>query len=391
MKKLMLLFAFFALPFQFVFAQQNFRDGFIVTTQRDTIFVQIDYRSEARNYESCHAKDGSGIKKYGPEEILSYGFVDDKHFESGIVEGSFVEVLVLGELSLYRHDASFYVKKDEKVHHLEEREIRIGKGSTASVGADTRWKGLLSVLIGDCITGPKVLEKLQFNERRITNLTIQYNTCRQSPSTVYKSTKPWVKAEASIVFGMIRSTLAVDNDRNIPYLNDQYHSLDPSIGLILGISSPRVSERLAFQAEVHVSQVNYSSTHVVRRQYTSYDDTYINATTISTPLVIKYSFPEKKYFLQLNAGLALDSHIKSDTWVIRETVSAGVVTTVETDVFEVSKNQFGYIAGFSVMRPFSKFKAGLLLRYAVLGGFSATNELPVQTRKLSLSVILQMK
>ena len=393
MRKLIFVFIFFLIAFQLAFAQQDFRNGFIVTSQHDTIFLQIDYRSQAKNYESCRTKDGSGIKEYGPEDLLGYGFVDDKYFKSGIVEGSFVEVLVLGELSLYRHVGSYYAKKDDNLYHLEEKIVKIGDGSTRRVRTDTRWKGLLGFMISDCITGQEVLRKLRFDERRITNLVIQYNTCRPSPFTVYKASKPWTKAEAGIVLGMTRSTLAVDKEfHNIPYLNDQYQSFDPSIGFTLAISSPRISETLAFQPEVHLSQVNYSSTRVVRAQsVTLYDDTYINVTTISTPLLLRYSLPKRKYSMELNAGVTLDSHIKSDTRVVREVVTRGVVDTLEEDVFDVNKNQLGYMAGFCVVRSFSKFKAGLLLRYALLGGFSETQALPVQTRKLSLSLTLQKK
>jgi hypothetical protein len=72
-------------------------------------------------------------------------------------------------------------------------------------------------------------------------------------------------------------------------------------------------------------------------------------------------------------------------------VTDGVLTTVEGDAFEIRKAQLGYLAGLGVMRPFPKFKAGLLLRYAALGCFSATAGIPAQIRKLSLSVILQLK
>jgi hypothetical protein len=72
-----------------------------------------------------------------------------------------------------------------------------------------------------------------------------------------------------------------------------------------------MSEKFAFQPEIHVSQVNYSSRRVEQQQAcTLYDDTNINVTTISTPLLIKYSFPERKYSLDLNAGVIIDSHIK---------------------------------------------------------------------------------
>jgi hypothetical protein len=383
----------FLLAFQFVYAQQDFRDGFIVTSQRDTTFLQIDYRSQARNYEACRTKDGSGMKEYGPKELLGYGFVNDKYFESGIIDGSFVEVLVRGELSLYRYGASFYTKKDEKLYHLEQKMRRTGSGATSNVRADTKWKGLLAFMISDCIGGFGELKRLKFDERPITNLVIQYNTCRQSPFTVYKATKPWTKVEMGIAIGMTRSTLVVNNGSyNIPHLNDKYQSLNPSIGLIAAISSPRVSEKFAFQPEVHVSQANYSSTRLGWYQpYLVYDDADINVTTVSIPLLLRYSFPERKYSAQLTLGVNLDSHIRSDARLVRETVADGVVNTAEADAFEINKNQLGYLAGFGVMRSFPKFKAGLLLRYARMGGFSGSFGLPIQNKKLSMSVIIQMK
>jgi hypothetical protein len=399
MKKLIFLFVCSTLAFQFVFAQQDFREGYIVTTQRDTISLKIEYRSKVRNYASCHTQDGSGSKKeYGPGELLGYGFVNDKYFESGIVEGSFVEVLVRGELSLYLHATSYYVKKDAKLYQLEEKDVRTANGSTTGVSKAGKWKGVLAFLISDCMASQEVLKNLRLAERPLTELVIQYNTCRKSPFIVYKAAKPWTKTEAGFVFGMSQSTLLVDNSLNIPalygipYMKDRYQSLDPSIGLILSISSPRVSEKLAFQPEVHVSKVNYSSALVAEKPaFTLYNDVTINITTISIPLLLKYSFPGRKYFLHLNAGANLDAHIKSDTKLVRKMDDDGVVTTEEGDAFKIKKNQLGYLAGAGVMRAFPKFKAGLLLRYAMLAGFSASEEMPVKNRKLSLSLVLQMK
>lgn len=381
-RALIFFFACSLLAFQFAFAQQDFRDGYIVTLQYDTVFLKIDYRSRAKSYELCRTKGGSSIKEYSPEELSGYGFVNDKCFESGIIERSFVEVLVRGEPSLYRHGSSYYIKKDETLYHLEQGEIKIEHNAKR----DSRWKGLLAFITHDCLSGHEALKKLTFDERSITELIIQYNNCRQSQFTVYKTTKSWTKVEAGIVLGVTRSTLTVDNTKS------HDHSVGPSIGLTLAVSSPRVSSRMGLQPEVHVSRADYSLMQVAKgASYTVYEDTYINVTTVSVPLLIRYSFPERKYALKLSAGMNVDLHVKSDARGVREMVGGGVVHTAEEDGLGINKKQLGYVAGLGVMRPFSKFKAGLLLRYTVLGAFSVEPASPTQNRKLSLSMILQMR
>jgi hypothetical protein len=395
MKKFIFFFSCSLLAFQPLFARGDFQDGFIITPQHDTIFLKIDYRSTAKNYKSCRTTtDGTTIKEYGPEELLGYGFIDDKCFVSGIVNGSFVEILVFGTVSLYRHGDLFYIKKDEALHQLTEQEVPMQGKYVHGFRKDVRWKGFLAILINDCLASQDVLAKLKFNERPITDLVVQYNTCRQLPFKIYKATKKWTKAELGVVLGMTQSTLVIDNqfNYNIPALKGKYQSLNPTVGLMVALSSPKVSHRVAFQSEFYLSQVNYSSKRVQQTVgVTRYDDMDIDLTTVSVPMSIRYTFPERTYSLQLNVGFNVDFHLKSKTWVTHEVVDDGVVTTTNGEPFGIKKTQFGYVAGFGVLRSFSKFKAGLLVRYVGLPNFSDMIGFVVEQRKLSLSMIIQLK
>src|SRR5688572_22358710 len=92
------------------FAQTDFRKGFVITLQRDTISGLVNYREGANAHEICEFKklENLNATSYRPDEIFGYGFLDDKFFESRKVQEenksprvAFVEVLVKGMVSLY--------------------------------------------------------------------------------------------------------------------------------------------------------------------------------------------------------------------------------------------------------------------------------------------------
>jgi len=64
--------------------QSDFRPGYLITSQVDTLQGQIDLRSELEMGQSCKFReDDKGlVREYTPEEILAYRFVDNKYFIS---------------------------------------------------------------------------------------------------------------------------------------------------------------------------------------------------------------------------------------------------------------------------------------------------------------------
>ena len=106
-------------------ARSDFRDGFIIKATNDTIFGKIDYRSNLNNTKSCLFKTSSGIVEYTPDQIIGYGFKNDKFFSSEIIKGTFTEVLVAGELSLYMSGNDLFVRKTgSEMYKLESKQIR---------------------------------------------------------------------------------------------------------------------------------------------------------------------------------------------------------------------------------------------------------------------------
>mgnify|MGYP007083938460 FL=1 len=113
--RLILLNAFLLL-ISTIYAQSNYRPGFIITLQKDTVYGVIDYRTDKINATRCVflPQDNSGDKPitYHPFDILGYRFTDDgKYYVSknvelqyGIPKPVFLEYLLQGMKSLYYYE-----------------------------------------------------------------------------------------------------------------------------------------------------------------------------------------------------------------------------------------------------------------------------------------------
>lgn len=73
-----------------LYAQNNYRPGFIITVQKDTIYGEIDYRTDKMNAKRCvFQSQGNDTEPvtYHPFEILGYRFTDDgKYYVSKNIE-----------------------------------------------------------------------------------------------------------------------------------------------------------------------------------------------------------------------------------------------------------------------------------------------------------------
>lgn len=112
MKRSLLLTLIFALTLTQAYAQQNPREGYIITNGNDTIFGRIDYLSGAENAVACHfcADRENVFRVYHPSEIKGYRFKSNGVYYvsrylpvTGPDSLMFAECLLQGGISLYRY------------------------------------------------------------------------------------------------------------------------------------------------------------------------------------------------------------------------------------------------------------------------------------------------
>jgi hypothetical protein len=69
-------------------AQGDFRKGYIITQERDSITGFVDYRFDKFASQQCVFKrtKKSSKEKYSPNQLYAYGFIGDKRFVSQKIE-----------------------------------------------------------------------------------------------------------------------------------------------------------------------------------------------------------------------------------------------------------------------------------------------------------------
>jgi hypothetical protein len=375
------------------YGQNKLNNGFIITLDNDTIQGKLDYRSDLKSYESCIFKGESGVTEYYPNQILGFGYNNYKLFSSQIIQGSFVEVLIIGEMSLFKSKYKYHIKKDTSIYDLESIPERVEIDGKIGIIEKSKWQGIVRYLISDCLNISNGIPNLKLNEKSLTQIIIKYNKCRGTEYIEFKANKPWTQVNYGITLGLIRSEINIsDGLGRFPFLDQSYTSIDPSIGVLVAISSPRITENVAFQLGLHFLKSNYSSLVKLEEGSIQFYDTFIELNTLSIPLSLKYSFPEEKYKFYVEGGSNYDLHLSSNTRLLREQVNGNVVSTFpESSAFEVNNFQIGIWGGIGILKTYRKFRGSIRCSYSQMYSFNNTNGFIANNNRISLNIILFKK
>lgn len=377
------------------YSQTDFRDGFIITLENDTINGQIAYRLNSKNYQSCIFKNNKRKTTYLPSQILGFGYNQSKYFSNQIIQGTFVEVLVIGKLSLFKSKSKYHLRKGEELTNLEPK-VKVEENGEVGYRGDKLWKRRVYSKVKDCMDNSyDIMSKLKFDEKRLTKLVVNYNKCTGAAFTEIKAGQPWTKLEIGVMGGL--NTTFIKNKKNqfdfFPHLDDTYTSTNPSIGVSVEFSSPRISDRIAIQAETHFIKSSYTSfLEFDRGVATEFYDTYIVLNTVSVPLSIKYIFLKKKVDVYVQSGISIDRHINADSRLFAEEVIRGVVTTFPASLaLEIRNTQFGYWGGVGLGGTFKKFRIGLAARYIQLSSLNKSGSFIAKNNRFSINLLLSKK
>lgn len=117
------------------FAQNDWKTGYIIKNQGDTIYGFIDNRDSKSNSMHCYFRKNANeeVQLFEPKYLTGYR-IDDGNFyitktveKSGVDTLIFLEFLVQGKVNVYhtRDDADrYYVEKDSKLYELKDTEVK---------------------------------------------------------------------------------------------------------------------------------------------------------------------------------------------------------------------------------------------------------------------------
>jgi len=260
-------------------AQSNFRSGYIITNERDTISGLIDFRTYKMNAQFCKFKlsDESEIKEYYPEDIYGYRFTDDgKYYVSKDIEIEgkhrkvFLEYLIQGIISLYFYpgeESDYYffqddsgkmisVTKQDKEYVLRETvDDVMGRNTGRYNIEDSKYKGIVRYVFKDSKSVSKATDKMSFKQAEMIDLTKKYHAemCTTGEECIEFASRPdkYNKMKVSVYAGMQIQSLKVEERRVSGYYRiypvPHPAFLSPEVGVQINYSIPRWNKSLSFQ------------------------------------------------------------------------------------------------------------------------------------------------
>jgi hypothetical protein len=234
---------------------------------------------------------------------------------------------------------------------------------------DNKWRGIINFLIFDCISDAgNIARNIQLNEKELIKITIEYNSCKGSPYIYFKETKPVFKVDYGLAIGLTKSFIHSKDVLGLSksvVLSDSYTSTDPTFGIAVSFSSPRINERFAIQSGIYFSNMNYSG--LVKGIGPTNEIAYysfIGLTSLSFPIALKYNVPKGINSIFAQGGIIVDYHLRTKASHFSEDIFNNVVyINPEREAFEISNIQRKILFGGGVTRSFNRFNGSVEINY----------------------------
>jgi hypothetical protein len=267
MNRILLIVTLFIFTIATLQAQTEFRPGYVVKSEGDTLFGQIMYRDYIKMGKECLFKKNKKSKKitFYPTDILAYRFIDGKFFVTKTVNGRpvFLEYLINGKLSMYHYRDSkadhYYFEKDSvPLTELPYEDI-YKKDSIGKLNAkkNNKYIGLLRYYLNDAPGIQPIIENIKRLERKnLISLAEYYHNvvCDGEKCIVYEKKFPAFRMNIEASGGVF-----FDSEK---YLDPKYYDIgfshkgytvtskDNAGEVIVRICMPGISENVYFRTGI---------------------------------------------------------------------------------------------------------------------------------------------
>ena len=282
------------------FAQTDFRQGYVITLQHDTLKGYIDYASSSLNSQRCLFKPTLTGKEqiFHPAEIYGYRYTDSKFYVSkniklkdSVSRSIFAEYLIEGKVSVY-----YYNDGGISPHYLLEKEgLSLREASFGEEIAhddekyylkkDNTFRGVMRVFMAETPEIYSEIDRLQRpGHADFIRIAKHYHelSCSNQACVVYEKTLPKFSFSIEPVLGCFTI-------RNYGKLISQY-------GGLVYFWLPQENERIYFKT-------GYLYAH-------TYDVVRGSLALSCIPIQFEYLFP--KAFIRPKIFLGINNYISKE-------------------------------------------------------------------------------
>jgi len=337
------------------FGQTDYRPGYYITFDNDTVSGLINYRGETWNSKFCSFKetDNANEQRFYPTDIQSYRFTDGKYYISKTIETKdstqevFLEFLLNGYKNLY-----FYGDIDNFAYYLEEQDGRLislkkatifyEQGEKKVAQQDYRYIGALKATLYDCPDIQNDIDRVTLTHDSLIKLLRKYNDCVCDDNCVVyeKDLLPKVKFQVAPTVGFGKAHFYTDKAYDPVYDFDRNNYV--SYGLQINTVFPRISKSLSLQVGLQYFKNEFNLLLVTEKtSLISKSDIHVNTTSLQPSFALKYTYPKGKIKPSVAVGFMLNYFLDNETYYVQNKTYGSTTFTSDMSGFLVGTNKAG--------------------------------------------------
>jgi hypothetical protein len=316
-----------------VYAQRDFRSGFVVTTEGDTLKGQVDFNSLSSLVKSClfRSSKQAETRSYLPAEIKAFGVNGNRNYQVKKLpvtgEIVFTEIIIGGKVSFLIFGNRLFLEKEGILTEIQSASAsRINSQGVRVLAKTTDHIALLEQNFKECPSLQSKFATLPVREKQLTKLTEEYNTCVSSPQVNYKSQIPSGLCSVSMSAGLVYSEMSFRFIKDIRK-SDFKVGPSPYVGVTLYFSFPKETEKFFFTTEMFVMKNHYAGSWRKDRLSTyEVNDYKRDVVSLTLPVGLMYSFSSKASSPYLKLGFSSNMVLHTScSWKINTFINNGEV------------------------------------------------------------------
>jgi len=333
-------------------AQSNYKEGYVITLQGDTLWGWADYRTDKMNAKICNFKKSETDKEptsYEPGQIAGYRFSKEGKYYitrnieiNNVQQTVFVEFLVQGLLNLYYYtdELNYYIFEDRETGKMtyttQKPDEIIYKEGTAYNQKDVRYRNILTYTFKNYEPIKKEVQKLDFTYQSMVNLAKNYHNlvCTTGEKCIEfegKEDKHYVNFDFFASAGLEYQLFVVEESfilesrpayRTLTIKEKPQH-FEPLIRVGVAFSIPRKMKSMSAQLSLYATKIEHSfqkdnldhtistvdNMGVITRTYLNDWDYNYQAYKVGNNLSIKYTYHKGWIRPSLEVGTDLVSFV----------------------------------------------------------------------------------
>lgn len=354
---------------------KNYRPGYIITNENDTVYGEIDFRTATLNAQVCHFRTSISdvVRQYKPGDIYAYRFTDDGKFYvtrtiplGGTPQKVFLEYLVKGIINLYYYRAPTTIRyffEDENGRFIEiyDQERLVKVDSITGYFKDRRYIGVMTVLFRQSDKIKKELHKIRLNRNDLSKITKEYHyeVCRTGEECIEFEFKPDVRylhigfmLSAGVRTYCFRSNAATKYWAIQGITADNINSVFPSIVAQANFLIPRLTNYVSLQLEAELGKLKGENILLTEHTYNRFKiNTFL--TDIRAGLCFRLS--KTRIYPTIGGGFCDSFFWNTDASNLRIIEVDGKEYTEGINFSdETSKNYIGFYVNAGIVFPLKK-------------------------------------